>query len=179
RNVKITGTYLLVPVTVSFNGVRSNGVNVNGPNSLIATVPAGATSGPITVTTSGGSATSQSIFTVTGGGSSAPTIASFAPTSGPVGTSVTITGTGFTGTREVKFNGIGASFNIASDTSLTAIVPAGATTGPISVATPGGSAISQSIFTVTGGGSGTPTIASFAPTSGPGATSGRVRRTIL
>jgi photosystem II stability/assembly factor-like uncharacterized protein len=79
----------------------------------------------------------------------APTISSFTPTSGPVGTIVTLTGTHFTGASAVAFNGTAAAtFSAASDTRITATVPAGATTGAIAVTTPGGSASSTTSFTV-------------------------------
>src|SRR2546425_434290 len=79
----------------------------------------------------------------------APTITSFTPSSGPVGTSVTIGGTSFTGATAVRFNGVSTSFTVISDTAIQATVPAGATTGPLSVTTPGGTATSPNNFTVT------------------------------
>jgi hypothetical protein len=97
-----------------------------------------------------------------------PTITSFTPAAGPVGTSVTISGTNFTGATAVRFNGVTASFTVNSATSIQAIVPAGATSGPISVTTPGGTATSASAFTVT---ASAPTITSFTPASGPVGTS--------
>ena len=84
--------------------------------------------------------------------SSAPTISSFSPTSGPVGTSVTISGTNFTGASSVKFNGTSASYTVNSSTQITATVPSGATTGPISVTNSSGTGTSSSSFTVTSGG---------------------------
>jgi IPT/TIG domain len=83
------------------------------------------------------------------GSTSAPTITSFSPTSGPVGATVTINGTNFTGATSVKFNGVSATFIVNSATKITATVPTGATTGRISVTTPGGTATSTSDFTVT------------------------------
>src|SRR6266480_1976025 len=80
--------------------------------------------------------------------SNAPTITSFAPTSGSVGTSVAISGTNFTGATAVKFNGTSAGFAVNSASAITATVPAGATTGPISVTTAGGTASSAGSFTV-------------------------------
>ena len=77
-----------------------------------------------------------------------PTITDFTPTSGLVGTSVQINGTFFTGATAVAFHGLSASFTVVSDTSITAAVPAGATTGPITVTTPGGTATSATDFTV-------------------------------
>jgi uncharacterized protein (TIGR03437 family) len=78
----------------------------------------------------------------------APTIESFAPALGGVGTSVIINGTSFTGATSVTFNGVMAAFVINSDTKITATVPTGATTGKIKVTTTGGSATSAATFTV-------------------------------
>ncbi len=107
----------------------------------------------------------------TAGGTGPPTITSFDPTSGPVGTSVTINGTNFTGATAVTFNTAGASFTVTSATAIQATVPAGATTGPLSVTTPGGTATSANAFTVkvpltatkAGTGSGTVTSSSSPP----------------
>lgn len=78
-----------------------------------------------------------------------PTISGFNPTSGAVGATVTVYGSGFTGTTEVDFNGASASYTVVSDTVLTATVPAGATTGAISIQTGSGVVVSTSSFTVT------------------------------
>jgi len=77
-----------------------------------------------------------------------PTILSFTPTSGCAGTSVTITGNNFTGATSVKFNGLTAAFTVVNNTTITATVPAGATAGPISVTSAGGTATSSTNFTV-------------------------------
>ena len=93
----------------------------------------------------------------------APTISSFTPTSGSIGSTVTITGTNFSCASAVSFNGTNAtSFTVNSATSITATVPTGATTGTIAITTPGGSVTSSSNFTVVPA----PTISSFTPTSG-------------
>jgi IPT/TIG domain-containing protein len=97
-----------------------------------------------------------------------PTISSFSPTSGPIGTHVTITGTGFQDTsvvNDVEFNKADTTlFDVNSDTQIAAIVPAGATDGPIDVTDSEGTATSASNFDVTP--SPVPTVASFNPTSG-------------
>jgi hypothetical protein len=76
------------------------------------------------------------------------TITGFSPTSGVVGTSVTISGTGFAGATAVTFNGVSAAFTVDSATRIRATVPGGATTGPIAVTAPGGIATSGAVFTV-------------------------------
>jgi IPT/TIG domain len=96
----------------------------------------------------------------------APTVSGFSPTSGPPGTSVTVTGTGFTGASSVTFNGTAAAYTVNSDGQITATVPSGATSGPIAVTNSAGSASSASSFTVTAVVAG-PTITSISPTSGP------------
>jgi IPT/TIG domain/Domain of unknown function (DUF5122) beta-propeller len=70
-----------------------------------------------------------------------PVITTFTPTKGPIGTVVTITGYGFTGTTEVSFGAVDAvSYTVDSNTQITATVPAGTITAPITVVAPGGSA---------------------------------------
>ena len=75
----------------------------------------------------------------------------FSPTSGTVGTAVTITGYNFTGANGVTFNGRPATFTAISGTQISASVPAGAATGKIRVTTPLGSATSSTDFNVTSG----------------------------
>ena len=85
------------------------------------------------------------------GGSTAPTITSLSPTSGPAGTSVTITGTNFgasQGTNTVAFNGTAATPTSWSATSILALVPTAATSGNV-VVTVGGRASNGVSFTVT------------------------------
>ena len=65
----------------------------------------------------------------------APTITGISPTSGTVGTNVTISGTGFGSSGSVSFNGTAAPIVSWSATTVVAQVPAGATTGPISLST--------------------------------------------
>src|SRR5882757_780622 len=129
-SVTINGTNFTGATAVAFNGSAAN-FTVTSATAIQTTVPAGATTGPITVTTSGGTATSGSNFAV------APTITSFTPTNGRVGTSVTINGTSFTGATAVAFNGNAASFTVTSDATIQTTMPAWGTSGPITVATSG------------------------------------------
>lgn len=81
-----------------------------------------------------------------------PTITGFTPTSGVVGTSVTISGTNFSstlGSNTVKFNGVTASLSSGSATQLIATVPSGASTGKISVTVGANTATSSGDFTIT------------------------------
>jgi large repetitive protein len=159
---------------VTFSGVEAS-FNVQSSHLVTATVPAGATTGKIGVVTDDGSDTSATDFTVSSSCAPAPSISSFSPSSGPVGTSVTLNGTGLSGARAVKFGGVGAtSFSVnASGTKITTTVPSGAVTGKITVTTPGGTATSATNFTVTTTATA-PTISSFSPKSGPVGTSVRI-----
>jgi hypothetical protein len=127
---------------VKFGGTQATAVTPGGTGFLSAAVPAGALTGAVTVTTGSTTLTSSRPFDVT------PTMLSFSPTSGPVGTLVTINGTGLMQTMRVAFNGKAASFTVVSDTEITATVPTGATTGKIRVTTKGGSVTSSTDFTV-------------------------------
>lgn len=91
---------------------------------------------------------------VDGQTNSPPVITQFTPVSGPAGTSVTITGSGFSGASEVAFNGVTASYSIDSSTQVTAVVPTNASSGAVSITTLRGTAISTNSFTaLTNGGS--------------------------
>src|SRR5438105_15965113 len=72
----------------------------------------------------------------------AASIDSFAPASGPVGQSVVITGRGFAEASDVQFSATSAGFTVDDDTQISATAPDGAITGPISVTTPDGTAVS-------------------------------------
>jgi uncharacterized repeat protein (TIGR03803 family) len=127
---------------VKFGGTQATTITRTGSTFINATVPAGARTGSVTVTTGSTALISSQIFKVTPGG------VSFSPPSGPVGTPVTITGTGLAQATKVTFNGKSASFTPTSDTQISTSVPTGATTGKIKVTTPGGSATSATSFTV-------------------------------
>jgi hypothetical protein len=141
--VTITGVSLTQTTKVTFGGVKATSFKVDSDTQVTATVPAGVKKGQIAITTLGGTATSSGTFEVT------PFIKSFKPTSGPVGTLVTITGTSFHGATKVTFNSVSAKFDVETDTQVVAYVPKGATTGPIAITTPEGTGTSSTNFTVT------------------------------
>ena len=143
--VTITGSNLASASKVAVNGLAAT-ISLDTATQIKAIVPNGASTGPISVTTAGGTGTSSSSFAAT------LSVTGFSPTSGGGGTLVTITGVGFNSSSTVKFNGTAAAtVNHVSSTKLTAAVPAGATTGPITVtntAAPTGTVRSASSYTV-------------------------------
>jgi hypothetical protein len=79
----------------------------------------------------------------------APVLGGFSPASGPAGTAVTLTGSRFTNAAIVRFGGVSADFVVDSDVQITAVVPTDAVTGPVSVLSAGGEAVSSQAFVVT------------------------------
>jgi uncharacterized repeat protein (TIGR03803 family) len=141
--ITIMGTNLTGATAVSFNGAAAT-FKVVSSSEITATVPSAAKTGIVSVKTPSGTLKTVLGFKVT------PLITSFTPASGPVGTAVTITGTGLTGASAVTFGGVkAATFSAKSATDVTADVPTGAKTGAIAVTTPGGTATSAKTFTVT------------------------------
>jgi hypothetical protein len=92
----------------------------------------------------------------------APLVSSFSPAAGPVGASVTISGSGFADAVAVAFNGVPAVFHVGSDALITAVVPAGAASGPITVTAAGGTGAGAASFAVTR----PPAIIGLKPASG-------------
>lgn len=81
----------------------------------------------------------------------APQIAGFSPAAGVEGTSVQISGLWFSSSpagNTVRFNGVNATVLSATTTKIVVNVPAGATTGPVSITTSAGSATTADNFTV-------------------------------
>jgi acid phosphatase type 7 len=160
--VTITGTNFVNVSKVTFYDSPSPSFTVSSPTSITAVVPAGTPSpGRWRVVTPDGTAVFDPLFTVTG----APTITSVSPMSGPVGSTVTITGANFANVTKVTFyDSPSPNFTVNSSTSITAVVPAGTPSpGRWRVINPAYTAVYDPTFTVTG----TPTITSISPTSGP------------
>ena len=148
-SVTIYGTgFSLTPGqnAVSFNGISAAITSV-APNQIIATVHEQATTGPITVTTPLGVASSNTPFVVTASG--VPTISTFSPNIGTIGTTVEIGGSNFETepqNNKTKFNLTYASNTTATTTNISTIVPAKSGSGRIRISTPAGTAESSADF---------------------------------
>ena len=104
----------------------------------------------------------------------APKITGFTPKSGPVGTPVWITGSGFTGTTAVDFGATPAAFSVVGASTIYTTVPNAAISATISVKTPSGTATSGTqSFTVT------PWITGLSTSSGSAGTSVTISGTNL
>ena len=103
-----------------------------------------------------------------------PSITSVSPNSGPIGTSVTITGANFGATQgasTVTFNGIPAAPASWSATSIVVPVPAGAATGNVIVTVSGVASAGVPFTVATNPPPPTPAISNLSPPSGPAGTS--------
>lgn len=128
--LNITGTSFSGATGVTVGGVSALSFTVNSSTSIQAIVGSGATGG-VTVTKPGGSSTLPGFTWF-----APPVITSFSPATGPVGTTVTITGTGFHPTatnNTVYFGSVKATVTGGNANSLTVTVPTGASFQPISV----------------------------------------------
>lgn len=158
---------------VLFNGVVATVVSATSTQ-LVVIIPNGATTGPVKVTNSSGSASSATVFVpiavdddlnflipLPSAGaantnftvvavSNTPSISGFTPGLGPAGTAVSVNGANFQplGQDKVVFNQSSAQLTAAGSTSLTTVVPADASSGNISVTTAYGTAVSSSPFFV-------------------------------
>jgi hypothetical protein len=151
--VTINGSNFTGVTSVTFGGVSAASFGIVNSTTISATVGTGA-SGAVTVTNPLGTASLAGFIH-----NSPPVISSFTPTSAGSGTTVTITGTGFTGATAVKFGGVAAtSFTVVNATTITAVVGTGAS-GSVSVTTGFGTGSLPGFTYIV------PVINSFAPTS--------------
>jgi subtilisin family serine protease len=146
----ISGTSMATPHVAGASALYLAGNTTATPAAVVSALTSNATSG--IVISPGTGSPNRFLYTgfIGGGGTPAPTISSFSPASGGVGTSVSISGTNFTGATSVKFNGQSASFSVGGSTSITATVPNCSSSGQVSVTTAGGTATSSGSFSVTG-----------------------------
>jgi len=140
--VTIEGAHLSLVVQVKF-GATAAQFSISSDTRIQASVPAGAISGPLTIASPEGSATSAETFAV------APRITSLTPVSGTPGTVVTLSGANFDNATGVTFNGQPAlTFTVVSSSQMTAVVPPTASSGPVTVTTPAGVSVSTQDFVV-------------------------------
>lgn len=132
--VTISGKYFLGTSAVNFGGTPATSFTVVNANTITAVVGSGV-SGSVSVTNQFGT-DSLTGFTYI----PVPTITSFSPTLGGLGTTIAITGTNLSGATIVSFGGVlASSFTVLSPTSIQAVVGAGLS-GNVSVTTPFGTA---------------------------------------
>lgn len=149
EKVLLYGDFSGTITSVKFGGVNAvsfarDPIPSNSNNTLIVTIPVGAKTGAITVVKGAVSITGLKTFNIL------PTFTSFSPTSGVVGATVILKGTGLSQTTKVTFAANKtAPLTVDNDSQLTVNVPIGAVTGKISIATKGGSVSSAAKFTVT------------------------------
>ena len=167
-SVTITGSGFTTATNVKFGSTSATGITVVSDTQITATSPAGTGAGTvdITVVTPGGtSATSAADqFTYL----TVPVVTSLSPTSGPSGggTTVTISGSDFSGATAVRFGATHATgVTVNSPTQITATAPAGTGTIDVRVTTAGGTSATSVAdqFTYIGA----PAITGISPSAGP------------
>ena len=129
---------------VTFNGVQATPAAWSS-SAILVSVPTTATSGSVVVNVSGVASNSQT-FTVT----TAPGITGLSPSSGIVGNQVTINGVNFgtsQGSSTVTLSGVNCPVVSWSSSSITVVVPSGASSGPF-IVTVGGQSGSSTTFTL-------------------------------
>ena len=137
--VTITGSNLTNATSVSFGSTATNNFTVDNDTQITAVSPAGSGTVDVTVTTPGGASaisTADQLSYIP-----PPTVTGINPASGPTtgGTTVTITGSNFTGATSVSFGTTATSnFIVDSDTQITVVSPAGNGTVDVTVTTPEG-----------------------------------------
>jgi hypothetical protein len=160
-DVKINGASFTGATHVTVGGIAVSGFTVSSDSVIDVPNWPGGTVGAasVVVTTPNGSNAANSLFTYY-----APsTGVTSSPTSGPIGTTVTITGNNFAGRITVAFGANQATtFSVNSTTQITAIAPPGTGTVPVTVTTPAGTVTSANTFTYT-----VPPTISITPPQGP------------
>ena len=163
-SVTITGTSFTEATSVTFGGLAATSLSIVNNTTITCITPArSAGAAGIIVTTIYGTSNTFSPFTYI----TPPNITSISQLTGSTagGTSVTITGTNFTGATTVTFDGLAATtINVVNNTTITCITPARTTAGAVGiiVTTDGGPSGAFSSFTYIT----PPNITSISPSSG-------------
>jgi hypothetical protein len=145
--VTITGTNFNTVSSVTIDALTAT-FTTDSTTQISAVVPSGANgSAPIVVTETAPNTHTETLAFDAVNTACPVTVTGLNPTSGVVGTSVVITGTGFVAGATVKFNQTTATGVVVnSPTQITATVPAGATTGPVRVTVSGNTARSSGVL---------------------------------
>lgn len=152
-NVVLEGGGFHGVTRVEFGG-RQATFTAQSSTRVTAVVPPNVTTGPITIVTTNGTFTTETHFSLPA------RVNSFNPPSGKRGDTVVISGLNLSGATAVRFNGVPAdTFQVVSDTQVSAVVPPLATSGQISVVTGAGEATSAATFNVL------PVLDGFNPTT--------------
>ena len=153
-DVTVTGSGFTADTTVLFGGVTASDVTFVNANEIDAVAPAVLSCpGPVDVTVDADSVVSRSSFSdlfTYQDPDSCPTVSSFSPATGPVGSSVTISGSNLSGATQVAFDGIPAAITSRGATQVVATVPLGQDAGLITVTTPSGQATTATSFELKG-----------------------------
>lgn len=146
-SVTIRGENLEGLNSVSFNGIATEFLlkRSSSTSEIVATVPTGSSTGPISIANSAGKAVTDSTFKVLikpsppvefsfATDQGRLTVSRVSPTSGRIGTRVTISGKNLSGVTGVAFNGVSAQLEGSPTASQVIVtVPAGAASGPVSL----------------------------------------------
>jgi RHS repeat-associated protein len=134
-SVTVSGSYFGAPQgnsAVSFNGVAASSITSWSTSQIVAIVPNGASSGPVTVAVNGNIPSNTTVgYTVIN-----PIISSISPPAAPSGGTIALNGTGFgasQGSSTVQLNGASLTVQSWSDTAVSVTLPTNATSGSITL----------------------------------------------
>ncbi|MGW5332789.1 IPT/TIG domain-containing protein [Streptomyces bauhiniae] len=163
--VTLTGTGMTGATAVRFGSTNATSFTVNSATQITAVSPPRA-AGPVAVTVIHPTGNSNSV-TFTYVVAQVPQVTGVSPANGPTagGTTVVLTGTGFSGATAVTFGGVPAtSFLVNSATQITAVTPPGVPgSAEVRVSTPGGTSAPDTFFFY----AAPPTLQSGDPVQGP------------
>jgi phospholipase C len=167
-SVVITGADFTGATAVSFGGVPATSFSVDSNSQVTAVSPPGSGTADITVTAAGGTSIAVPVdhFAYTSG----PAVSSVDPTTGPPsgGNTVTINGSGFLGATSVQFGSAAAqSFQVDTDSQITATAPAGGTTVDVTVTSQNDTSATSSADQYTYVSGAAPAVTGVTPASGP------------
>jgi hypothetical protein len=176
-SVSLTGTNFTGASAVLFGSVPATSFTVNSDTSITATAPPQPVgSGPVDifVTTPTGTSPAVAVDQFTYVAAAVPVVSGLSTNTGSTagGTSVTITGSGFTSATSVTFAGVSASFTVNSDTSITAVSPPHTASPPpadVQVTTPSGTSAIVSADQFTYVAAPVPVVSGLTPATGSAA----------